>query len=89
MSLKRKQPIHVHINELILSGFEHLNRRQLTEAVRAELTRLITQRGLPPSLNASGYIDRLDGGSFQVKDKAGTDSIGTDLARTLYGRIKG
>jgi hypothetical protein len=88
MSLKQKQPVHIHINELVLSGFGHLNRRQLTEAIRAELTRLITQRGLPPPLNAAGYIDRLDGGSFQVKDKAGALSIGTDLARTLYGRIK-
>jgi hypothetical protein len=88
MSQKIKQPVHIHINELILSGFKHVDRRQLSETVIAELSRLIAQRGVPRSLTAGGYIARLDGGSFQIAEKAGADTIGTDLARTLYGRIK-
>ena len=89
MSEKINQRVHLHINELILSGFEYLDRRQLKETVSAELSRLITQRGAPGSLNAGGYIARLDGGSFQVTEKAGAHTIGADLAKTLYGRIKG
>ena len=88
MSKKLKQPVHIHINELILSGFGHLDRRLLGETVSTELSRLIAQKGVSQSLNAGGYIARLNGGSFHVQEKAGAHTIGTNLANTLYGRIK-
>ena len=88
MSEKHKQPVHIHINELILSGFGHLDRRQLSKTLSTELSRLISQKGVPQSINAAGYIARLNGGSFHVREKAGAQTIGTNLAKTLYGRIK-
>ena len=88
MPEKIKQPVHIHINELIFSGFEHLDRRQLRETLINELSRLIAQEGLSRALNFSGYIGQLDGGSFQVTNKSAARAIGVDLAKILYGSFK-
>jgi hypothetical protein len=88
MSEKIKQSVHIHINEIVLSDFEQLDRRQLRKTVSTELSRLIAQNGVPHSLNAGGYVARLDGGSFHVQEKAYAHTIGINLAKTLYGKIK-
>ena len=58
--------------------------RQLAEA---ELTRLFTDRGVPPSLASGGAVPVLDGGSFDVAPDARPDRIGAQVAQAVYGGL--
>ncbi|WP_457651878.1 hypothetical protein [Rhodocaloribacter sp.] len=73
----------LHIEELVLDGFGPMDRTALADAVRAELARLMAERGLPPSLGAAAA--RLDAGAFTAAPNAGAHTLGTDVARAIYG----
>ncbi len=72
----------LHIEELVLDGFGPMDRTALADAVRAELSRLIAERGLPPLL---GSAARLDAGTFTATPDADAHTLGTDVARAIYG----
>ncbi len=73
----------LHIEELVLDGFDPLDRPALAEAVRSELTRLVAEGGLPTSLGAAA--PSLDAGAFTAAPDAGAHTLGTDVARAIYG----
>ena len=77
--------IEVIIEELQLHGFTPADGPRIAGAMQRELTRLFTEQGVPPRLTRGGEITRLDGGSFDVSPNAGTERIGLQVARTLYG----
>ncbi|WP_456429134.1 hypothetical protein [Rhodocaloribacter sp.] len=75
----------MHIEELVLDGFGPMDRAALAAAVRHELTRLFAERGLPPSLGAAAAVPRLDAGAFTAAPNAGARTLGTNVARAIYG----
>ncbi len=83
------KPAHIrlHIDELVLEGFEPGDRDRIAAAVEDELGRLltegVTEGGLPgPSR------DVVDGGQFSVPSAARPEAVGEQVARTLYGVLK-
>ncbi len=80
--------VHFHIEELILHGLPGVNRAAVGVAVQQELTRLLTERGVPPSLAAGGHVPTLDGGTFTVPPGARPGAIGTRIAQAVYGGLK-
>lgn len=77
--------IELHIEELILHGFAPGDGRRIKAVVETELTRLFAEQGVPSSLRQAGDVTRLDCGSFEVAPDASAVTIGTQVAKSLYG----
>ena len=77
--------VELYIEELVLRGFAGGDRHEIRAAVQQELTRLLTEQGIPPSLMEGRSIARLDGGSVEVAPDATPEVIGTQIARSIYG----
>ncbi len=76
--------VELHIEELVLHGFEPRDRYRIGEAVQHELTRLIAQMGAPGWLSRGGEVERLDGGAFETSPDSGAKTIGAQVARAVY-----
>ncbi|OUC11748.1 MAG: hypothetical protein B0A82_26530 [Alkalinema sp. CACIAM 70d] len=81
--------INIHINQLVLHGFPPGNRDRMYAAIQQELTRLLTEQGIPPTLMQGAKADQIDGGSFNMTVGAKTEGIGTEIARSIYGGLGG
>lgn len=79
--------IELHIEELVLHGFEPGDHYRIAQAVEAELTRLFAEQGVPPSLVQGGGIPHLDGGTFEAAPGSTAETIGARVAQTLYGGL--
>ncbi len=80
--------IELHIEELVLEGFPPGDRHRIGVAVEAELTRLLEERGVPETLNSSGLIEGINGGSFEVAPGSRAERIGSQVARAVYGGMR-
>jgi hypothetical protein len=79
--------IVIEIDELVLHGFPAADRHRIADAVQAELTRIVGERGLSGAW-ADGAAVRLDGGSFQAADgRPGT--VGAGVAEAVYRTVAG
>lgn len=79
--------IELSIEELVLSGFAPENRYLIAEAVERELTRLLSEQGIPSNLTQMREVDRFDGGSFTVTSNTKPEAIGTQIAQRIYGGL--
>lgn len=86
--MEMKQNIEIHIEELVLHGFEHTDRFRIGTAVAGELTRLLTERGIPPSLSHNRELPRLDGGTFNLAPNTKPELFGTQVAQGIYGGLE-
>lgn len=77
--------IELHIEELVLRGFDSGDRHRIGAAVEAELARLFAKGGVPPSLAQGGEIPHFDGGTFEVAPGSTAETVGARVAQTLYG----
>ncbi|MDX2506087.1 MAG: hypothetical protein QNL62_16640 [Gammaproteobacteria bacterium] len=80
--------INLHIDQLVLHGFDQIDRDQVGLAIQRELTRLIIEQGLPASLNQTNTIGNLNAGEFRpsvmTAANTGTNSVGTQVAQKIY-----
>ncbi len=81
--------IELHIEELVIHGFEPNDCEQLASAVESELARLLTERGIQQSLTDGIEIERLHGGAFRIKQDEPSTSVGQHLAGAIYSGING
>jgi hypothetical protein len=80
--------IDLYIEELVLEGFRAADRYRIGAAVESELTRLLTEQGLPPGLAQGADLPRLDGGSFAIRQGARPETMGAQVAGAVYGGLK-
>ena len=76
--------IELEIEQLVLHGFSPTDRDRIAEAVRTELTRQLAEHGAPKSLERGGRIGQLDAGAFDVKPNSGADTVGIQVAHSIY-----
>lgn len=81
---QRPYNIELHIENLVLHGFAPRDRHAIGEAIQRELTRLFTEQGIHASLHQGYEAERMDGGSFQVKQGTKANTIGTQVAQSVY-----
>lgn len=80
----------LHIEELILHGFERIDRYRVTSAIERELARLLREPGAqqrPRARDRTGGesgAHRLDAGSFIVPHNATPDAIGVQVAQAIF-----
>ena len=87
-SLNDLQPsVELHIEELVLHGFDPANRYAIGEAVKRELTRLFTEQGAPTAITQDGEIVQVDIGAFEMSAGFNAETIGIQLAKAIYGGL--
>lgn len=79
--------IELHIEELVLHGFSSADRHAIGEAVQRELTRLLTEQGIHPALGKGYETARVNGGSFSMQQGAKANTIGEQVAQSVYGGL--
>jgi hypothetical protein len=79
--------IDLHIEELVLHGFEPGDRHGIALAVERELTRLLAERGVPPSFSDGMTLGRIDAGAFNVAPNPTPGGVGEQVGQALYGGL--
>ena len=74
--------VNVHIEHLVLDGVPVGDRRRVGAAVRAELSRLLAEQGVPAGLAQGGDIAGL-GGSVHLDGGSSDQVLGTRVARAV------
>jgi len=80
--------INLHIERLVLDGVDIApgQRHLLQASVETELTRLLTDRGLTPSLAQGVALPRLSISGMQLTGNNPTQ-LGQQIAQSVYGGI--
>lgn len=76
--------IELHIEELVLHGFEGYNKHQIGEAIEREIARLLQERGLPASFSMEANLGRLNAGSLTMQPNAKAATVGSQIAQSVY-----
>lgn len=81
--------INLHIERLVLDGVNIApeQRPALQAAVEGELSRLLTERGLSPSLAQGVAVPRLSASAMQISRTSSPTELGQQIARSVYGGI--
>lgn len=83
--------IELHIEELVLHGFERGDRYPVADAIERELSRLLAEQfaeqGIPSSLTRDAEREHLDAGAFHVAPRSKPDHIGAQVAQAVHGGL--
>lgn len=81
--------INLHIERLVLDGLDLApeQRPLLQAAVESELSRLLTERGLSPSLAQGMAVPRLSAQDIQTTSSNNPTQLGQQIAQSVYGGI--
>ncbi len=83
-----RHSIEVHLEELVLNGFDPRDRHRIGDAVERELARLFAEQGVPGTLAEPTAIDRLDVGAFRVKPPSRPEKVGAQVAQAVYSSLR-
>jgi ribulose 1,5-bisphosphate synthetase/thiazole synthase len=83
-SVLSPRSLEVNIEELVLHGFPPGDRYLIASAVEQELTRLLTERGVPSAFKQGSYVDIIDGGHFTISSRAKARNIGMQVAQAVH-----
>jgi hypothetical protein len=75
--------IHIRIGEIVIHGLPGLNRFDLAETVRAELSQSLIADGLPAHFRGPGPVPRVDGGQFAIERGARSARVGQHIAGAM------
>ena len=76
--------INLHIGELVLHGFEAVDRYTIGGTLGHELTRLISEHGLPRRMPQDVNVDHMNFGVIHARPGAKAEATGVQLARAIY-----
>ena len=81
--------IRVHVESLVLEGLplSPVERTRLERALVAELTRSLGEGNYAKALGRHGAVPGLPAADIRVDARDGGASIGTQLARSMYGSL--
>lgn len=79
--------VEMKIEQMILEGFSPSDRYRIGDAVQSELQQIFTEQGVPPTINNSIEFASLDGGEFATTHATRAESVGNQLAQSVYQGI--
>jgi hypothetical protein len=85
-----QRSIELHIEELVLHGFSAGDRNRIADALRVELTRLLTEESASLPIAADRMdtgIESLDAGTVRVISESRSGVIGGQIAQALFGGL--
>jgi hypothetical protein len=83
----RPERIEVRIEELVLDGLPPADAQGVGAAVERELSRLLTERGIPGHLLQGQAPQLIDAGAFARSLSATPPAVGGEIARAVYGGL--
>jgi len=84
---QQRYNVELSIDEIVLHGFAQHDRHAIKEAIQTELTRLLMEQGVSPTLNQGHEAAKVDAGTITVQPGMRPDAIGTQVARSIYKGI--
>lgn len=85
---RRLAAIELHVEELVLEGFAPAERHAVADAFERELSRLLTEHGLPDSHAQGAEASSLDAGSVRLAPGTRPAAAGAQIARAVYGGLR-
>lgn len=81
--------VNLHIERLILDGLpvEAGQGALLQAAIEAELTRLLSESGVAPSLQAGGAMPSVRADAIQLAAESNPAQLGRQIANSVHGSI--
>jgi hypothetical protein len=76
--------VEVHIDELVLDGFERNHALRIGDALPNALARLLEERGAPSNLAEGGDFEAIDGGSIRLAPCMRPELIGERVGLSVY-----
>ena len=87
-AVRNVQPaVQLQIEELVLNGIAPSDRYITGEAFERELTRLLSEHGVPRALSAPGETAVLPELALEVMPGASAQEFGAELAKAIYGGL--
>ncbi|MEU5977666.1 hypothetical protein [Streptomyces sp. NPDC047315] len=80
--------IRVDIGELVLDGFERIDRDRLSAAFQTELARLVRDRGVPLAADGGRAVDAI-AGLPALPSTTSPRRLGEALARAVHAGLSG
>jgi len=80
--------IELHIESLVVHGFEPRHVHRLKNAVARRLTELLSEHGLPEGVPGSGDIESIDAGEIRTAADSKPEATGSQLARAVFGGLR-
>ena len=79
--------INLHVDRLVLDGgeFRGIDDVAVTEAMSAELSRLLSTREIPAALRGSGALPKLGGSAIRMRGTA--RALGEDIGRAVHSGL--
>jgi len=84
--MTRRPRIDVHIDELVLHGFQSGDRRAIADAIERAVTR--TLAASPFGALHDRRVAQIDGGRVDWTARGGASRIGAAVARAIGGGVK-
>jgi hypothetical protein len=79
-----KPNIEINIEELVLHGFKPGDRYDIGKSLEIELVRLFSEQGVPGVLSENKNLGKVDAGTFNASSNSKAESIGTQIANSVY-----
>ncbi len=76
--------IEFHIDQLILHGFNSGDRHGIAKALEGEVQQLLSQRGLPQSMQQPQVRSDINAGEFSMNKGMRGNRVGQQVAQQLY-----
>ena len=76
--------IRIHIDELVLHGFDNGESHRIAAAVQQELSRLMREQGVPQSVRTPMALVRLDAGAIRIRAASMATTTGSEIGRAIY-----
>jgi hypothetical protein len=83
----KARKIELHIEELVLHGFEPGNHHAIGEAVESELERLLTEGGLAENLTSGGEVPLIHADKINLASGESPVRLGHHIAKSVYRGI--
>jgi hypothetical protein len=78
----------VHIDRLVLRGFDHEDRHAIAAGLQQELARLFAEPHAAQQLTARGDVSRMRVGSININPGSKPQGVGVDAARRIGQEMK-
>lgn len=83
------ETVNLHIEHLVLDGVSEQERERVGQALQAELSRLLSEQGLPNGWRDGIASPMLNGGAFRVISGMSAEQKGRAIAGKIYGARSG
>lgn len=76
--------IELHIDHLVLHGFERMSQKRIAQAIEQELRQVLVRNGLPHTLQKPRTVRELHAGAFRMRTGDKPNRIGQQVGQQIY-----